>query len=80
MFCEDEETDRIGYADVTSLYPWVNALCEYPVGHPTRTRDKSEFRKLNDLFGFQYCKVRSPTNLRIPILPLKRDGKLMFAG
>ena len=29
----DAEEEKIFYVDVTSLYPWVNAEAEYPVGH-----------------------------------------------
>lgn len=30
---KDDET--IQYYDFTSLYPWTNKHCRYPVGHPT---------------------------------------------
>ena len=30
----DTEVGEIKYVDVSSLYPWVNANGEYPVGHP----------------------------------------------
>lgn len=26
--------EEVKYVDVTSLYPWANKTCEYPVGHP----------------------------------------------
>ena len=29
-----EEGEEIRYVDVTSLYPWVNKNCPYPIGHP----------------------------------------------
>ena len=28
------QREKTKYVDVTSLYPWVNKECEYPVGHP----------------------------------------------
>ena len=28
------ECEEIRYVDVTSLYPWVNKNCPYPIGHP----------------------------------------------
>ena len=28
------EGEEIRYVDVTSLYPWVNKNCPYPIGHP----------------------------------------------
>ena len=30
-----ENGEVIDYVDYTSLYPWVNKYCVYPVGHPT---------------------------------------------
>lgn len=30
-----EEDEEIRYIDITSLYPWVNKLCKYPVRQPT---------------------------------------------
>ena len=28
------EGEEIRYVDITSLYPWVNKNCPYPIGHP----------------------------------------------
>ena len=38
------EGEEIRYVDVTSLYPWVNKNCPYPIGHPkiiTQPADQS---------------------------------------
>ena len=53
-----KDVSEIGYADVTSLYPYVNAMKEYPVGHPTRTRDEKKFIPLNELLDYKYCKLK----------------------
>jgi len=79
MYAKAEGDKEIGYADVTSLYPYINAMRKYPVGHPTRTRDEKEFLPLNELFGYQYCKIQTNKDLRIPVLPEKTTGKLTFS-
>lgn len=35
LYHQVEEDEEIRYVDFTSLYPWVNKNCMYPVGHPT---------------------------------------------
>lgn len=66
----------IGYFDVTSLYPTVLFNCEMPVGFPVLIEEN--FMELKDYFGFMQCDVVPPTNLLIPILPSRTDGKLLF--
>ena len=72
----------IDYADFTSLYPSVQALCKYPIGHPVRLNGADEISKhgefdIDKYFGFVYCKVQSNPDLRIPVLPEKGE-KLTF--
>ncbi|GFS38667.1 uncharacterized protein NPIL_244541 [Nephila pilipes] len=62
--------------DVTSLYPWVNKYCEYPVGHPEIITDG--FRDIDTYFGLVKCKVSPPKKLYHPVLPYRCHGKLMF--
>jgi G:T-mismatch repair DNA endonuclease (very short patch repair protein) len=69
------------YVDFTSLYPWVNSNCEYPVGQPTVINDN--FGDIQDYFGFIKCRILPPKNLYHPVLPLRvkqqgLDEKLMF--
>jgi hypothetical protein len=86
-------TDRINYVDITSLYPWVNSKCEYPIGEPTEkvydppleaeseyaTSQDFEIHKiLSDSFGFIEVDVVAPNDLYHPVLPLKKAGKLIF--
>ncbi|GFU17785.1 uncharacterized protein TNCV_722021 [Trichonephila clavipes] len=40
------------YIDFTSLYPWVNKYCEYPVGHPEIITE--DFRDIDSYFGLIY--------------------------
>jgi hypothetical protein len=48
----------------------------YPVGYPLIiTKD---FPPLDEVFGFIKCDITPPPDLYLPLLPEKRDGKLMF--
>ncbi|GFQ82228.1 uncharacterized protein TNCT_105281 [Trichonephila clavata] len=64
------------YIDFTSLYPWVNKYCEYPVGHPEIITE--HFQDIDNYFGLVKCKVFPPKNLFHPVLPFRCNGKLMF--
>ena len=67
---------QIKYYDVTSLYPWVNKTCKYPVGHPDIiTKD---FGDIRDYFGIVKVKVLPPQGLYHPVLPYRSNGKLKF--
>ena len=71
------------YVDFTSLYPFVNANCEYPVGHPDEILVSSLYDKISPTRVFNYwglvkCFVLPPSSLLIPILPLRIRQKLMF--
>ncbi|GBL98846.1 hypothetical protein AVEN_57575-1 [Araneus ventricosus] len=64
------------YVDFTSLYPWVNKYCKYPVGHPEIITD--DFGSIDEYFGLAMCKVLPPRGLYLPVLPIRCKGKLMF--
>lgn len=81
---------RIHYFDINSLYPSVQfgvfrgmtketyhekRSIFYPTGHPHIIFAPET---LEGLFGFAKVKVIPPKGLYIPLLPEKRDGKLMF--
>ena len=74
--CEDDE--RIFYQDVTSLYPWVNKYCCYPVGHPTVITQFEDATDLRDYFGLVKVTILPPRGLYHPVLPLRQGGKLTF--
>lgn len=64
----------IHYVDFTSLYPFVNKTCQYPVGNPEIiTRDFSDF--ISD-FGLAKAKVLPPRGLFHPVLGYRTGGKL----
>ena len=67
---------KIFYNDFTSLYPYVQKTCKYPVGHPVKIHEN--FEDLSSYFGIIKCKVLPPRKLYIPVLPVKTD-KLVFS-
>ena len=63
--------------NVTSLYPWVNKNCPYPIGHPqiiTQPVDQS----LGSYFGLATVDILPPPGLFHPILPVHCGQKLTF--
>ena len=88
----DGENKRIKYFDFTSLYPSVNYSryrpvnkgsynesykTRYPIGHPERMPVQDVEADLSNVLGVVKCKV-IPSKLYSPILPQKKNGKLMF--
>ena len=71
------EGEEIRYVDVTSLYPWVNKNCPYPIGHPkiiTQPVDQS----LESYFGLATVDILPPAGLFHPVLPVRCGQKLTF--
>ena len=71
------EGEEIRYVDVTSLYPWVNKNCPYPIGHPqiiTQPVDQS----LGSYFGIATVDILPPAGLFHPVLPVRSGNKLTF--
>ena len=76
LYCDTNEGEEIKYVDFTSLYPWVNKYCRYPVGHPEMiTKD---FGDMKDYFGIAKVKILPPRGLYHPVLPYRSNGKLKF--
>jgi len=79
--CVNDER-LMNYEDVTSLYPFINATAEYPVGHPeVILSDFGDLETICDrFFGFMKCTILPPKKLYIPVLPGKfgQDQKLLF--
>ena len=68
--------EQIKYVDFTSLYPWTNKYCKYPVGHPDIIT--SQFKDISCYFGFAKVKILPPKELYHPVLPHRSNGKLKF--
>ncbi|CAM9215636.1 unnamed protein product, partial [Heterosigma akashiwo] len=72
--------EKIYYIDIVSLYPSVMHHAILPVGHPVYIRDREKFLGLEELFGFQTCRVLPNNTLYHGVLPWKEPetGKLLF--
>ena len=74
---EATKEEIIEYKDFTSLYPSVLWHNKFFLGHPKVIRD-GQIENVEKYFGFIKCKVSAPTNLFIPVLPVRFEGKLYF--
>ncbi|XP_052760046.1 uncharacterized protein LOC128202914 [Mya arenaria] len=77
LYYKTEDNENIKYIDFTSLYPWVNKYCHYPVGHPDIIT--SDFKNIDDYFGTAKVKILPPRGLYHPVLPYRSNGKLKFS-
>ncbi|XP_069107303.1 uncharacterized protein [Argopecten irradians] len=68
--------ETVQYVDFTSLYPYVNKYCKYPIGYPEIIT--SNFQDISSYFGLIQCKILPPRQLYHPVLPYRSNGKLMF--
>ena len=71
------EGEEIRYCDITSLYPWVNKNCCYPVGHPQIITQPAE-QNIHSYFGIATVDILPPPGLYHPVLPVRCGGKLTF--
>ena len=63
----NKEKTLIYVYDVNSLYPSVMEKQDIPVGKPLLF--KGDIRKIDpNAFGFFYCKIKAPENLKHPII------------
>ena len=69
--------EAILYADVTSLYPWVNKTCVYPIGHPRFITNPTD-QNIESYFGLATVDILPPSELFHPVLPVRSGGKLTF--
>ena len=77
LYCQTQPGEQIRYVDYTSLYPWVNKNCLYPVGHPTIIT-QPQGTDISDCFGLIKCDILPPYQLYHPVLPIRCQGKLIF--
>ena len=69
--------ESIQYVDFTSLYPWVNKNCLYPIGHP-QIITELDSTDLSQYFGLAKVTIVPPFGLYMPVLPYRARGKLLF--
>ena len=71
------EGEEIRYVDVTSLYPWVNKNCPYPIGHPQIITQPVD-QPLRSYFGIATVDILPPAGLFHPVLTMRSGQKLTF--
>ena len=69
----------IDYADIQSLYPSVQYYDNLPCGKPIWVEDVEVNKEyLENHFGYYEVDIECPKNIHIPLLPEKKDMKLIF--
>lgn len=69
----------IDYADIQSLYPSVQYYDNLPCGKPIWVEDvEVDKQYLENHFGYYEVDIECPKNIHIPLLPEKKDMKLIF--
>ena len=76
LFYECNTNEKIKYYDYTSLYPYVQKYCRFPIGHPTIITEN--FQDVRNYFGLIKCTILPPKDLYIPVLPARINNKLVF--
>jgi len=91
LYYKCNEDEEIVYEDASSMYPSVQSGFQrgltretynnkkqiyYPVGHPIKIT--SDFKEISAYFGIIKCRVTCPQDLFLPVLPERKNGKLMF--
>ena len=76
LFHDAQEGETIQYTDYTSLYPFMQKVRPYPLGHAEVIREN--FQDISNYFGLIKCKVLAPPKLYHPVLPVRAKGKLFF--
>lgn len=75
--------EQISYYDFTSLYPYINFVTRYPVGHPIvhiLNEDVNWSEPGHNRYPLALLKVRvvPPRKNDVPILPIKVTDRLCF--
>ena len=77
LYHQVEQGEKVHYLDFTSLYPWTNKNCPFPVGLPVIIH-QPEGTDISSYFGLVKCKILPPFGLYHPVLPHRSGGKLTF--
>ena len=76
---DESSSQEIKYADVCSLYPYVNKYKPYPLGHPEiLSCEQIDIDHLHNYKGLIKCKVLAPEKLWLPVLPIHCNKKMVF--
>jgi hypothetical protein len=72
--------ENLYYYDVNSLYPFA-ALNDMPGLNCKKVNFHNPSNHITDLFGFFYCKIESPLDLYLGLLPIRnKTGIMMPSG
>lgn len=74
---EPDQGESIQYVDFTSLYPFVNKYCTYPIGHP-QIITEPDSTDISQYFSLAKVTILPPFGLYMPVLPYRAQGKLLF--
>ncbi len=77
LFHEAADGERILYADVISLYPYICKTGRFPLGHPV-VYQGCEIPAGLKVLGLYKCKILPPRALYHPVLPYRWEKKLLF--
>lgn len=80
MYHKAEPGESIRYADVTSLYPYINKYGKYPIGVPNILVGKEfDGRNVFNIEGLIKLDILPPKRLYHPVLGIKMHNKLIFS-
>lgn len=69
--------EDVNYYDVNSLYPSV-MIEEYPLPNSVNKPKEISLKNIMDYEGVSEVKILTPENMNIPILPFRKNDKLIF--
>uniref|UniRef100_A0A914H8Y8 DNA-directed DNA polymerase n=1 Tax=Globodera rostochiensis TaxID=31243 RepID=A0A914H8Y8_GLORO len=83
LFHQAGEGEKISYFDFTSLYPYINFVTRYPIGHPivhVLNEDVAWTTPSDNPYPLALLKVLvvPPRHCDVPVLPVKVDDRLCF--
>ena len=79
-YCEAEGDEKIEYYDIVSLYPYIQQYSMFGISHPRiLLQPDIDLDNMQSYFGVVKAKILAPDSLDIPVIPMKCQGKLIFA-
>lgn len=72
--------DQMKYIDMCSLYSFIYKHGVFPVSHPEiYTKEEIDLSQIRNYQGFIKCQILPPTDVYLPILPYRCNGKSLFS-
>ena len=80
IFFSDKLEPRLKakYLDFNSLYPFVQKSEQFPIGEAEFITGDAVEQDISKYFGAVSCQIEAPYDLKLPVLPTKINGKLLF--